>query len=100
MGLNPDIAKNGKVAVEFAGETAYDVIFMDVQMPIMDGFEATRRIRAMGHLSTQPKIIGLTALAIHGDRERCLEAGMDDYISKPFQKDDLHRVLEFAIPIA
>ncbi len=100
MGINPDIAKNGKVAVDMAGEAAYEVIFMDVQMPVMDGFEATRCIRAMGHLLSQPKIIGLTALAIQGDRERCLDSGMDDYISKPFQKEELHRVLSNCVPIS
>ena len=100
MGHDPDIAENGKAAVEIVGVGSYDVVFMDVQMPLMDGFEATRRIRAMEHLASQPKIIGLTALAMEGDRERCLDAGMDDYISKPFHKDELDRVLEFFKPVS
>ncbi len=100
MGHDPDIAENGKTAVEIVGVGSYDVVFMDVQMPLMDGFEATRRIRAMEHLASQPKIIGLTALAMEGDRERCLDAGMDDYISKPFHKDELDRVLEFFKPVS
>ncbi len=100
MGHDPDIAENGKAAVEIVGVGSYDIVFMDVQMPLMDGFEATRRIRAMEHLASQPKIIGLTALAMEGDRERCLDAGMDDYISKPFHKDELDRVLEFFKPVS
>lgn len=94
LGVKADVAKNGKVAVSMAAEKLYDVIFMDVQMPVMDGYEATRSIRKMEDLSAQPKIVGLTAFAMKGDRERCMEAGMDHYISKPFQKDDLRKVLD------
>jgi PAS domain S-box-containing protein len=87
-------ATNGREAVEAFGDGRFDLILMDVQMPEMDGFEATRRIREVekgsgGHT----KIVALTAHAMAGDRERCLAAGMDDYISKPLRKEDLVRVL-------
>jgi CheY-like chemotaxis protein len=70
----------------------YDAVFVDVQMPGMDGLEATRRIRARGRPS--PRIVALTAAAFPEDRARCLEAGMDDYLSKPVSQDDLARLLQ------
>ncbi len=90
-------AANGREAVEAFSDGAFDVILMDVQMPEMDGFEATRRIRELeeatgGHIT----IAAMTAHAMAGDRERCLAAGMDDYVSKPLRKEDLLRVLERA----
>lgn len=94
LGVKADVAKNGKIATAKASETIYDVIFMDVQMPVMDGYEATRCIREMENLSQQPKIVGLTAFAMKGDREKCLKAGMNNYISKPFQREDLRKVLD------
>jgi CheY-like chemotaxis protein len=66
---------------------------MDVQMPEMDGFETARAIRKLRASGDQPKIIAITAYALKGDREKCLDAGMDDYISKPVKLDDLEEVL-------
>jgi len=85
LGFDPDVASNGLEAVDAALTTRYDVIFMDVQMPEMDGIEATGKIRAELPADAQPWIIALTANALEGDRERFLEAGMDDYLSKPVQ---------------
>ena len=87
--------ENGREAVEATAREAFDLIFMDVQMPEMDGFEATRRIREMeqsnGH---RTPIVAMTAHAMTGDRERCLAIGMDDYIAKPIRKEDLLRIIE------
>ncbi len=93
-GLHIDVAENGKQAVEEALTGKYQAILMDVQMPVMDGLEATREIRNHerqhgGHLP----IIALTAHAMHGDREKCLQAGMDDYLTKPLGKSELFDVL-------
>jgi signal transduction histidine kinase/ActR/RegA family two-component response regulator len=83
-------ALNGAEAVSFAERNSFDLILMDVQMPHMDGFEATRRIRR-GHGANRPRvpIVALTANAMNGDRERCLAAGMDEYLSKPLDQDAL-----------
>ncbi len=75
-------AGNGGEAVQLASNTRPDIILMDIQMPVMDGLEAIRRIRAMPELAGIP-IIALTTLAMPGDKERCLEAGSDRYLSKP-----------------
>jgi CheY-like chemotaxis protein len=92
LGYEADIAVNGKDVLEVVSEKPYDLIFMDVQMPEMDGLEATRMIRLC--LSVQPVIVAMTANAMLGDREECLRAGMDDYISKPLNFEELVRVLE------
>lgn len=81
-GYNIDIAQDGRAAVEYAVSREPDIILMDIQMPEMDGLEAARRIRSKPNLGDTP-IIAMTALAMPGDRERCLEAGMTDYITKP-----------------
>ncbi|HET9589493.1 MAG TPA: GAF domain-containing protein, partial [Anaerolineales bacterium] len=88
MGYRADIASNGLEAVESIKRQAYDVILMDVQMPDMDGLDATRNIRRLTN-ATQPHIIAMTANAMQGDREMCLAAGMDDYISKPIRVHEL-----------
>ncbi|WP_434685741.1 PAS domain S-box protein [Pseudanabaena minima] len=87
------VAKNGKEAVAMAKENSPDVILMDVQMPIMDGLEATKLIRLDPNLINTP-IIALTALAMEGDRERCLEAGANEYLSKPIKLKQLATVIQ------
>jgi CheY-like chemotaxis protein len=91
LGYSADIAENGHKAVQMATEKHYDVILMDVRMPEMDGLEATRILR--NQLNVQPVIIAMTANAIQGDKEECLQAGMNDYISKPVKVEDLMRTL-------
>jgi len=92
MGYRADLASNGLEAIESLERQLYDVVFMDVQMPEMDGLEATRKIRVTRHL-TQPRIIAMTANAMQGDREMCFAAGMDDYISKPIRVHELVEAL-------
>jgi CheY-like chemotaxis protein len=91
-------AANGKDALDILSQRRFDAIFMDVQMPEMDGFEATKRIRERERLSGEhTPIIAMTASALKGDRARCLDAGMDAYLSKPIHAAELYRVLaEFA----
>src|SRR4030095_11149060 len=89
LGCRADIATNGLEALEALRHAPYDVVLMDVEMPEMDGLEATRRIRAQRPPDQQPRIIAMTASAMQGDRERCLAAGMDDYLSKPIRRQEL-----------
>jgi CheY-like chemotaxis protein len=91
LGYKADVAENGLEVLQALRERSYDVVLMDVQMPQMDGLEATRRIRDSG-LTTH--IIAMTAHALDGDRDECLKAGMDEYISKPIKMEELARVLE------
>ena len=91
-GFNIDLVSNGSEALAAHRERPYDLILMDCQMPAMDGFEASRQIRQLG--VRQPVIIAVTANALRGERERCLEAGMDDYLSKPFQAEQLVAVVK------
>jgi len=87
---NIDIANNGKEALEKIGTTRYDLILMDVQMPIMSGITVTKKIRELEiSTNTHVPIIAITAYAVSGDKEACLAAGMNDYISKPFQMEEL-----------
>ena len=88
MGYRADIASNGLETIESVARQEYDVILMDVQMPEMDGLEATRQV-IVRWPQKHPRIIGLTANALEGDREQCLAAGMDDYISKPIRVEEL-----------
>jgi CheY-like chemotaxis protein len=100
MGYRADLAANGLEVLQAVGRQPYDVILMDVQMPEMDGLEATRRICARWPREQQPgrgqrpRIIAMTANAMQGDREMCLEAGMDDYVSKPIRVDELIEALK------
>ena len=87
MGYQADVAGNGIEAVEAVERQEYDLVLMDVQMPEMDGLEATRRIRTRPEHG--PRIVAMTANALDGDREACFEAGMDDYLGKPIRVDEL-----------
>ncbi len=93
MGYKIDLAKNGKEAVAMVDASYYDMVFMDIQMPEMDGMEATRTILADNTKEHAPIIIALTANAIVGDKEKCIAAGMQDYISKPFQVKDIQEMI-------
>ena len=95
MGLSVLVAANGNEAVRKATSEAFDMILMDCQMPDMDGFQATKAIRSIESESGKPRtpIVAVTANALKGDRELCLAAGMDDYISKPFTSEQLHAAL-------
>ncbi|MBC8052776.1 MAG: response regulator [Sphingobacteriaceae bacterium] len=92
LGYEPKMTSNGNEVLEEVSLNDYDVILMDVQMPEMDGLEATKMIRLC--LSVQPTIIAMTANTLQGDRDACIRAGMDDYISKPVKLEDLVNVLE------
>ena len=97
MGYATDVAGNGLEAIAALETAPYDVILMDVQMPELDGLEATRRIRAArGRPTTGPWIVAMTANALAGDREACLAAGMNDYVSKPIRPAALAAALATA----
>jgi CheY-like chemotaxis protein len=106
LGCRVDIVDNGLKAVRAVSENQYDLVFMDCQMPVMDGHEATRVIRKRekeeaaidGSNAFHTPVVVLTAHAMVGDRENCLAAGMDDYMSKPFTLDDLRIKLEGRLP--
>jgi CheY-like chemotaxis protein len=92
MGYDPEIAENGKEVLNKLGEKEFDLIFMDIQMPEMDGLEATRIIRTTRPV--QPLIIAMTANTAPEDREECLAEGMNDYLSKPVNLDELVNIME------
>ena len=100
LGYEPDLATNGQEALDALGQKPYDMIFMDVMMPEMDGLEATRAIRELqqasdkGHFNSRIVIIAMTAQAMQGDREKCIAAGMDDYLAKPIRPNDVRAVIE------
>jgi CheY-like chemotaxis protein len=100
LGLTADVAKDGQAAILSLSRQSYALILMDCQMPELDGFEATARIRASESPDHRTPIIAMTASAMRGDRERCLAAGMDDYISKPIRIEELRTVLERWLPLA
>ena len=93
MGYRADVAGNGIEAIECVERQRYDVVLMDVQMPEMDGLEASRRITAKCQPGERPRIVAMTANAMQGDREECLAAGMDDYVTKPIRVDALVEAL-------
>jgi len=96
MGYRADLASNGIEAIECMERQPYDVVLMDVQMPEMDGLEASRRINARWKAGERPRIVAMTANAMQGDREECLAAGMDDYVTKPIAIDRLVEALSNA----
>ncbi len=93
LGYCADVAANGREVLQALEREQYDVIFMDIQMPEMDGLEATKAIRKRWPPNLQPKIVAITAYALKGDREICIKAGMNDYISKPIQLEELRSKL-------
>jgi CheY-like chemotaxis protein len=97
-GYTADLASDGEQAFEAHRANPYDLILMDCQMPVMDGFEATRRIRELN--GAQPVIIAVTAHAFAGEREKCLSKGMDGYLSKPFRAEHLIAIVREAIDTA
>jgi len=99
IGYHPDVAANGLEVLQALERQPYDVVLMDVQMPEMDGLEATRRLRDQFPAVQQPQVIAMTANAMQGDREMCLEAGMDDYISKPIRIEVLVEALSRSRPL-
>jgi CheY-like chemotaxis protein len=101
LGYQPKLVGNGLACLEALRADDYDVVLMDCQMPEMDGYEATSRIRAgeAGNRNRALHIIALTASAMVGDRERCLKAGMNEYLTKPIQADALIHLLEATIPL-
>lgn len=100
LGCDVELVQNGREAVDIVAREPFDVLFMDISMPQMDGMEATRLIRASGGQNTAVAIIAVTAHAMVGDRERFLAAGMNDYIAKPFRKTDLQAAVEKARKLA
>ena len=99
-GVHVDIARDGQEAVEMLGAAAYDLVLMDCDMPTLDGFAATAMIRAAETRGARHlPIVALTADAMAGDRERCLAAGMDDYLSKPFMRETLRATVARWLPL-
>ena len=96
MGYRADLASNGIEAIESVQRQTYDVVLMDVQMPEMDGLEASRQINARWRPAQRPRIIAMTANAMQGDRDMCLAAGMDDYLTKPIRVERLVEALNQA----
>jgi CheY-like chemotaxis protein len=94
MGYRADCVADGQEVLDALAQRPYDLIFMDVQMPVMDGLEATQRIVETMLPDARPRIIAMTANAMCGDRERCLQSGMDDYISKPIRIEELREMVE------
>ena len=88
LGFNADVVANGIEALQALERQHYDLVLMDLRMPIMNGLEATRIIRQRWP-DNGPRVVALTAYALQGDRDRCIEAGMDDYISKPIKLEEL-----------
>ena len=100
LGYDSDVAADGREALEMVRRIAYPVILMDVQMPVMDGLESARAIRALDGTRGHAPIVALTATASESDRRLCLEAGMDDYLAKPIARPALAAALARWCPLA
>lgn len=96
FGYTVDLVTNGEEAVRATASACYDLVFMDLQMPVLDGIEATRRIRTLVGLPSRPRIVAMTASLFTGDRERCVAAGMDDFVAKPVGAAELGAALRRA----
>jgi CheY-like chemotaxis protein len=94
MECKVDTAENGNNALALCKHNVYDVIFMDIQMPELDGYATTKKLRENQKSGKHPIIIAITANALSGDREKCIKAGMDDYISKPIKGEKLEEILQ------
>ncbi|NJO48438.1 MAG: response regulator [Leptolyngbyaceae cyanobacterium RM2_2_4] len=94
LGYQADVVNNGQESLDRFAEQPYDIILMDCQMPVMDGYTATRHLRQRYRQQHQPVIVGVTAYAMVGDEEKCLAAGMNDYLCKPIRMNELNRLLE------
>lgn len=93
-GIIVDVASNGKIAVEMAAQKKYDMIFMDIHMPVMDGYEATKIIRTTNNINANIPILALTANVIKEEIDKCLEVGMDKHLAKPFDPEKLKEIVE------
>jgi CheY-like chemotaxis protein len=100
LGHEADVAANGREGVDKWRRVHYDLVLMDCQMPVMDGYEATAEIRAEETAARHTPIVALTALSLSGDREKCLDAGMDDYLTKPVHLSELQNAIERFRPVA
>ena len=102
LGYRADVVPNGKEALQAVQEGGHDLVLMDCQMPIMDGFAATREIRKYedGNGGSMIPIIAMTASAMKGDREKCLAVGMNDYITKPIRVEELIAAIERHLPVS
>ena len=100
LGYSADVASNGREAVEAIERQTYDVVLMDIQMPELDGLEASRRICERWSADERPRIVAMTANAMPEDREACLAAGMDDYVAKPIRPEILAEALRQVRPLA
>ena len=96
LGYSADVATDGEHALELHRERGHDVVLMDLTMPRIDGFEATRRLRERTGDARRPWIVAVTARAFDGDGERCIESGMNDYVTKPMDLESLEAALERA----
>ena len=93
IGARVDLAGNGEEAVQMTKQCPYDLVFMDCQMPVMDGYEATARIRQLDSAGRRVPIVAMTANAMQGDRDKCLAVGMDDYVTKPLRSERLEEAI-------